>query len=135
MMIARLLCLLLVPLFAVGSVGVAGEAMVLCIADTHIAVEVSRGPGPCIEVCGGATTASDSPFALAADCVDVELGTGSERVVPERRNVEVSQLLPTVALSGTLLPSPPRYVGPPASSRATEPSAHLLPLRSFLLLI
>lgn len=134
MLISRLLCLLLVPLFTAGGVGVANEVMVLCIADSHIAIEAADDSGACSETADDATAASDSSLGVTTDCFDIGLATSEGRIAPEQRGAEIPQLLP-FTLAGFLIPSVPYRVDVSMTARVDDSPPHLLPLDSFLLLI
>ena len=136
MTVSRLSRTLLISLLAVVSVLAAGGGRVLCIANTHVAFEAAGNRGGCNDVdTEGAGVAIQS---TDGECVDIELASvgleaAGHRVASSSGSIDLPPLLP-LAFVG-LLPEPaPRQFDVSAAALIAAPPAHLLPLRSFILL-
>ena len=133
MMILRCLCLLLVPLLAVGGVGMSGDAMVLCIADTHIAVEATNNLDDCSDSHRNVVAVGNSAVAPDSDCVDVGLGTSDQCVTAKQRGTGIPQFLP-LPLAAFLSPPTIRCTDATTTAQVVWPPPHLHSLRTFVLL-
>ena len=131
MSLSRLFCTLLALLSMTAAVNVPAAA-VLCVAQDHVAVESAATAGECRDDSSPGGPATDGAIADAAGCVDTDVRTAT----PDR---------PVSAAAAATLLAPAKVVAvlpamlPGRFARADRdgigrPPAHLLPLRSFVLL-
>ena len=125
----RLIPNLLALLAVVAGVGVPGLS-VLCRGVDHVAVELAVTAMHCDET--EAAASSDNSTVAESRCTDVPIGVDAP-VLTAGDNSVVPEPLPPVLVA--VLPA---TIEPPLSFdrvvTATSPPAHLLPLRSFVLL-
>ena len=129
MPLSRLLCTLLALLSMTAGAGALAPA-VLCVAESHVAVESAAEAARCQEAAPAASDGGN--LAVAADCVDTAVGAMAV-------DKHAPAVPPAVALAPArvvaILPAAPPVRFPLADrADAGRPPAHLLPLSGVVLL-